>query len=48
MAFLEKVGEHYKNLQRSPTDRRLYCPIAARTPTVGDGRHTVGTTDVFL
>jgi hypothetical protein len=23
-------AQHYKNLQRSPTDRRLYCPVAVR------------------
>jgi len=31
-----------------PTDLRLHYPIAVRTPTVGDGRRTVGFTDVFL
>ena len=33
---------------RVPIDRQLYFPIAVRTPTVGDGRRTVGTTDMFL
>jgi len=31
-----------------PIDRRLYFPIAVRTPTAGDGRRTVGATDIFL
>jgi hypothetical protein len=30
-----------------PTGRRLYLTIAVRTPTVGDGRRTAGTTDIF-
>jgi hypothetical protein len=29
-------------------DRRLYFTIALRVPTVGDGRRTVGTADMFL
>jgi len=39
---------HCRDVYVVPTDRRLYCPIAVRTPTVGDGRRTVGTTDMFL
>lgn len=40
------IRNRYKNWQRSPLDRRLYCPAAARMPTVGGGRRTVGATGV--
>ena len=39
---------HYINMSVVPIDRRLYFPIAVRTPTAGDGRRTVGATDMFL
>ena len=41
-------ASHYINMSVVPIDRRLYCPIAVPTPTVGDGRRTVGATDMFL
>jgi len=39
---------HDRKMSVVPIDRRLYFPIAVPTPTVGDGRRTVGTTDMFL
>jgi hypothetical protein len=29
-------------------DRQLHSPIAVRTPTIGDGRRTIGSADMFL
>ena len=46
--FLAGEGQHYINMSVVPIDRRLYCSIAVRTPTVGDGRRTVGATDMFM
>jgi hypothetical protein len=40
---------HRMSLQKlvtSPINRRLCCLIAICTPTVGDGRRTVGATDI--
>ena len=46
----KEVGtkNHDRKMSVVPIDRRLYFPIAVPTPTVGDGRRTIGTTDVFL
>jgi hypothetical protein len=60
MAYTRQTPEHKKKkrqsrmkeilqkLVTSPIDHRLYFPIAVPIPTVGDGRRTVGTTDMFL
>ena len=42
------TDRHYRNTPVVPIDRRPYFPIAVPTPTVGDGRRAVGTTDMFL
>jgi len=42
------VEIHDRKMSVVLIDRRLYFPIAVPTPTVGDGRRTVGTTDMFL
>jgi len=48
------IATHYENTSHDrkmsvvPIDRRLCFPTAVPTPTVGDGRRTVGTTDTFL
>jgi len=42
------ASTHDRKMSVVPIDRRLYFPIPVPTPTVGDGRRTVGTTDMFL
>jgi hypothetical protein len=45
----ELVTAHLQKLVTPPSmDSRLYCPIAVRTPTIGDGHRTVDTTNMFL